>query len=303
MADLETLKKQRTSAKSRLTIAANKITSLDSFSTKHVIEIAIEQFDAKLALYDNIQAQIEAVVSPEGLDLEIEESEGFRSAKLETLAEGRQLLEQCLSSVAAPAPTTASTGSVTGMPSVYSLHPSLPKIELPYFSGDYTCWQAFYDKFNAIVHSNSQLPTISKFTYLQSLLKGEAASAICGLSLTETNYDFARTILEQRFGRKERIIFSHIQALLNMSTPGRSTSELWALHDSLQTHVRSLEGLGINGCTYGVILTPLVLHKLPENIRLEWARLGQGKEWDLEALLQFLQDEITRRERSLAKQP
>ena len=116
---------------------------------------------------------------------------------------------------------------------------------------------------------------------IYSLLKGEALSAINGLALTDANYETARSILQQRFGRKERIVFAHIQQLLNLSCPGHSTADLWSLYDKLQTHIRSLDALGVSGDTYGVILTPLVLHKLPENIRLEWAREGEGKESNL----------------------
>ena len=41
-----------------------------------------------------------------------------------------------------------------------------------------------------------------------------------------------------------------------------------------------------------------ILHQLPNNIRLEWARVGEGKEGDLGFLLKFLHEEIQRRERS-----
>ncbi|GFS25563.1 hypothetical protein ElyMa_007030100 [Elysia marginata] len=42
----------------------------------------------------------------------------------------------------------------------------------------------------------------------------------------------------------------------------------------------------------------MVLHRLPESVRLEWSRVGEGKVSDLEGLLQFLFIEIQRRERS-----
>ena len=100
----------------------------------------------------------------------------------------------------------------------------------------------------------------------------------------------------KRFGQKERIIFGHIQKLL--TTPSAKHSTLWNLHDDLLASVRSLEQLGVGGDTYGVVLTPLLLHRLPHDIRLEWARVGEGKEGDLSFLLDFLYAEIGRRERS-----
>ncbi|KAK3785624.1 hypothetical protein RRG08_015509 [Elysia crispata] len=124
----------------------------------------------------------------------------------------------------------------------------------------------FCEKLTAIVHI-SELPPISKFTYLQPLLKGEALAAINGLALTEANYETARDLLQQCFGRKKRIVFSHIQELLNLSVSGKTTADFWMLYDKLQTHIRSFKTLNITGAEYGVILTPLELSRLPENIR------------------------------------
>ena len=51
-------------------------------------------------------------------------------------------------------------------------------------------------------------------------------------------------LLEERFGKKERIVFAHIQALLNVTTvPGKGTktASLWKLQDELLSHICSLE--------------------------------------------------------------
>ena len=74
--------------------------------------------------------------------------------------------------------------------------------------------------------------------------------------------------------------------------------DLWQLQDKLLSHVRSLEGIGVKGETYGLFLTPLILSRLPQDIRLEWAREGEGEESNLQFLLKFLRREIQRRERS-----
>ena len=106
------------------------------------------------------------------------------------------------------------------------------------FSGDHTDWQTFDDKFRAVI-DETDIPVINKFSYLQSLLQGEAASAIAGLALTAENYVIAKDILRKRFGRPERIIFTHIQKLLETvwSLNSRDSStpiDLWRLHDELQ---------------------------------------------------------------------
>ena len=176
----------------------------------------------------------------------------------------------------------------------------MPKLVLPKFSGDVIQWQSFWDQFTAAVHL-SDLPDINKFTYLRSLLEGEAQEAIQGLALTEQHYRVACQILQERFGRKERIIFKHVQALLNLSsvTKNNSMSGLQKLQDMLLSHVRSLESLGIAGDNYGVLLTPIVLSSLPADIRMQWARVSDGQESNLTWLLEFLGKEISLREKSL----
>ena len=72
------------------------------------------------------------------------------------------------------------------------------------------------------------------------------------------------------------------------------------MYNDLQAHVRSLDALGISGEQYGVVLTPLILSRLTPELRLEWARDGERHESDLLFLLDFLQREIERRERSRA---
>ena len=64
------------------------------------------------------------------------------------------------------------------------------------------------------------------------------------------------------------------------------------MYNRLQSHIRSLENLGIKGDTYGLIL------QLPSHFRVEWAQTSAGKESDLDNLRDFLKSELQRRERS-----
>ena len=84
------------------------------------------------------------------------------------------------------------------------------------------------------------------------------------------------------------------------SGKGNKFYQLKELQDKLLVHTRSLESLGVKGDTYGVVLTPLVLSKLPTDVRLEWSKEGEGKEGNLAYLLEFLDKEVRRRERAEA---
>ena len=92
----------------------------------------------------------------------------------------------------------------------------LPKLTLPHFSGDPVDWIHFWDSVSATVDKKTSLSDIEKFTYLRSVLEGEAAAAIAELSLTSTNYQNAVDLLTQRFGKDTVIINSYMNRLMKI---------------------------------------------------------------------------------------
>ena len=69
----------------------------------------------------------------------------------------------------------------------------LPKLNLPYFSGDPLVWQPFWDSFEAAINSNSSLTGVQKFNYLRAQLQGDAARVIAWFPLTYSNYEHCCT--------------------------------------------------------------------------------------------------------------
>ena len=143
----------------------------------------------------------------------------------------------------------------------------LPKLQLPKFSGNVLVWPQFWDAFSVTVDA-SGLPDVTKLTYLRSLLIGEPAKSVEGLALSKVNYETVYDILQNGFGRKEQIIYNHIQALLQ-SSYDKNSEGLKSFQDELLVHVRSLENLDITGERYGAVLTPIIVSRLPEAIRME----------------------------------
>ena len=74
----------------------------------------------------------------------------------------------------------------------------LPKLSLKTFNGDLTTWTTFWDTFESSIHNNTDLSAIDKFNYLNSLLEGNAATAVSGLTLSSANYDEAVVILTKK---------------------------------------------------------------------------------------------------------
>ena len=313
---MEKAKKQRTTAQSWLSRAGTRLESIvkasaavqaekgvgATSSSKAVLPkessflAAIKEFDSRIEAFDQAQAEVENLMDTDQLVTDIETVGELRDKLLEFRMEVEHFhgvfypknvtthVTQC----SAPPPTQAAPSA------------RLPKLDLPQFTGNPMEWPSFWERFEVCV-DKTELDCVSKFTYLRSVLSGEPARAIEGLALTSAHYSTACELLKGRYGRKELLIISHVQALLAIEPLKKiDLASLRTLMDSLMKHVRSLEAMEIKGEQYGVFLTPMVLSKLPSGVRLEWARDCEDHESDLQYLLDFIEKEVKRRERSSA---
>ncbi|GIX88132.1 reverse transcriptase [Caerostris extrusa] len=157
-------------------------------------------------------------------------------------------------------------------------------------------------QYKAAIHKNENLQDIEKFNYLKSLLTDSVATAISGLPLTPENYRKAVEILKERFGKKEILISAHTNRLLNLEQV-RNTNDIFALrklYDEINVQIRSLESLGVNSISYGLLLLPILYKCIPCNYVLQFNREQNGKEESNVAdLLNFLRNEIEAREKTL----
>ena len=139
----------------------------------------------------------------------------------------------------------------------------LPKLTIPVFSGDPLQWQSFWDCFEAAVHNNSSLSDVQKLSYLRAQLQHDAARVVAGFPLTGVNYEHSVTLLQQRYGQPYKLVNDHMNALLEMHNPTNSSSALQLFYDSVESQARSLSSLGKSRETYGSLLVPIILNKLP----------------------------------------
>ena len=174
----------------------------------------------------------------------------------------------------------------------------LPKMEITKFSGDPIDWQTFFDTFTAIIHNSDTLSKVEKFTYLRSYLEKDALHAIAGINLTNDNYDKAWSLLEERYGNPQLIITTHMNELFKLR---RITSEkdllgMRKLYDDVENHVRCLKSLGVTGDQYGPLLAPVIMDRLPTQVKLTISIQLKQDLWDLTKLLELFRDEIRARE-------
>ena len=130
--------------------------------------------------------------------------------------------------------------------------PKLPKLVLPKFRGDITTFSTFIDSFESAIDKNPELFVIDKFNYLCSLAESRAARAIQGLTLSEVNYEAAKEILKQKYGRPQQVIAAHTDELLKIpSCVGEKSSQLRYVYDKVS---RGLESLGVTAEQNGSML-------------------------------------------------
>ena len=177
--------------------------------------------------------------------------------------------------------------------------PRLPKLVLPKFKGEITKFKSFWDSFDSAVNKNADLSSVDKFNYLHALLEGQAARAIQGLTLSESNYQAAVEILHERFGKTQQIISADVDELLRLPTctwdkPG----QLRIIYDKIKINVRGLESLGVKAEQYGSFLIPVIMSRLPAEVRLHVARVSTKDVWEINELLKVIQAEVEAREMS-----
>ena len=129
------------------------------------------------------------------------------------------------------------------------------------------------------------------------MLEGRALRAVQGLPITQGNYQSALDILNQCFGKPQAIIFAHMEELMKIPTcTGEKWSQLRYVYDKISVHVRGLESLGVTSQQYGSLLTPVIMAKLPAEIRVQIARNTTGEVWEIADMLKIILKEVEARE-------
>ena len=168
----------------------------------------------------------------------------------------------------------------------------LPKLNIPTFAGDTLEWQSFWDCFDAAVHRNPSITSVQKLNYLRAQLRGAALRVIAGLPLINDNYNHSVVLLKERYGETHKLTDAHMQALVELSSPNNNLSSLQLFYDSVQGHIRSLQSLGTPQDKYESMLVPIILRKLPAEVRKNLARSHGTEKWTLSDLQSSILQEL-----------
>jgi len=168
----------------------------------------------------------------------------------------------------------------------------LPKLTLLSFSGNPLDWLTFWDSFKAAIHLNPNLSGIQKFNYLKSQLQGDAARSIDGIPLSDQNYLHAVTLLQVHFGQTHRLVAAHMQAFIKAPNPANTLNSLRKFYDTVESHLRGLSSVGKSKQSYGDLLVPIILSKLPKDTIRNLARGSTSTDWKYPELISAIRREI-----------
>ncbi len=253
----------------------------------------------KLEVLKQLDNEILAMVDEGDVAGEIEQSDEFKEGIYAAMVGVERVLAPPTSTSTPPTPRSS---AVVLDPSSVSSKVKLPRLTLQPFDGELTTWTPFWDSFKAAVHDNRALSDIDKFNYLRGLLQRTALEAISGLALTAANYQEAVSILEKRFGNKPQIVAKHMDVLIHVdavSSPN-NVKGLRSLYDLVESNVRSLRSLGVESASYGSLLASVLVAKIPQELQLIVSRKMGSDDWNLDALMVLLGEELQARERTAA---
>lgn len=102
---------------------------------------------------------------------------------------------------------------------------------------------------------------------MKAQLQADAARTIEGIPVCDQNYLHAVTLLQDRFGQTHKLVAAHMQALLEVPNPTSTLCSLCTFYDTIESHSCGLSSLGKPEQSYGDLLVPIILGKLPKAIK------------------------------------
>ena len=236
------------------------------------------------------------------IELEIEDAEQWHDNVRQKIREIDDILGKAMISKQEDVDEGRNTSEARPSATSAKIHVKLPKYDIEKFSGDPTKYLEFKDAFEVAIMRNSSLHDVEKFAYLRSFLAGDALRLIGGLAVTSENFRAAMQLIEKRFGNKQIIVNSHMEALIKVA-PVKTADDnkgMRELYDKVETNLRSLEALGIESELYGSLLVPVLKAKIPNEIILLLSRkfTTDAEVWTIRDMMKELKAELEARERS-----
>ncbi|XP_045461813.1 uncharacterized protein LOC123671948 [Harmonia axyridis] len=263
-----------------------RFTSFLSRANSAVSELQdrLEKIECVWTEFDDVQTKIEFIDDSEKQE---EYRAEFEDTYYEVVSRAKGILAD-----AATLPNSRMQGN-SGSSAFNAVHSSgvqLPSINLPKFDGRYDKWMAFKDAFDALIDKNKTLANVQKFFYLKLSVTGVASEVIADLEATDSNYNVAWKLLQDRFENRKLICHTHVKAIFELPTISKeASSNLQRLVDDFQKNIRALNNLGEPSDQWSTLLVYLVSSKLDIKTQKEWIRESSKlNQPTIKELMQFL---------------
>ena len=164
----------------------------------------------------------------------------------------------------------------------------MPKLVITKYDGAYERWLSFWNKFEAEI-DNTDLPAVTKFSYLKELLEPHVCDEIDGLPFTIEGYTRAKKILKTNHGNTSEIVRAYVRNIQELPTiTGRKVNNIHEFIKNLSYIVQSLETLG--KLSQSLSMVRGVIEKLP-GIKAELVTNQVGwQDWGFADLLKALEN-------------
>ncbi|KAI5735873.1 hypothetical protein M8J77_023758 [Diaphorina citri] len=207
-------------------------------TNKNAFLARFERIDEYYESFDRIQSEIDTLcnaMDPADKIDTAESTTSFEELYFDTKAFVRtHKLDQQPPADPAPAATPA------------VVHPKLPKLEVPIFSGDLKTWSNFHSLYQSTIHRRTDITEVEKLQYLRSFLRGPPLSLIENFQLLDGNYNAAYRLLCDRYENKRALASHHLNMILNFKPLHNSNvSGLKTFLDVFQTNFAALKNLGL----------------------------------------------------------
>ena len=245
MSDISKLKQRRSGHKGAITVQLRDLENILESAERSELKALVETVKGQLSRIDKLNSDIYDQLTGDELAAELETEVKYEHKINISLAKVQLAQEQ---------------DRQERKDATYKL----PKLALPYFSGDYTQWTGFYDVFESVIVKNKELTPVQKLSYLKGQLKGEAAELIKGFKIENNSYEAAIDLLQKTYGQEEKVKTAFIQRLLELVPPEHEVENLKSFYASFESTVRTLHNLKV---TADEIVTVILLAKVPSPLK------------------------------------
>ena len=121
----------------------------------------------------------------------------------------------------------------------------LPNIALPVFEGDLMKWATFWSQFSAAIHSNPDLMSSNKLTYLRDAIRDLDTKPLLYSGIKhDSHYEEVVALLQRRFDKRRTIHSTYCRALACDDQVKTTKADLNSLADHISHNLAGLKHTG-----------------------------------------------------------